>query len=125
MLVPDDEKLSNLLTIAYPRCQVAETLQGGYCERSGKVEFAGLVLCERHAGQLEAQDRMALLEGIVSCLGLCLGSIPCAKTGTSLWWCEHSGHRRPENSLTPAKISDGTQKRSAHRKLLCPTAAFC
>ena len=79
MLVPDDEKLSNLLTIAYLRCQVAETLQGGYCERSGKVEFAGLVLCERHAGQLEAQDRMALLEGIVSCLGLCLGSIPLRK----------------------------------------------
>ena len=79
MLVPDDEKLSNLLTIAYPRCQVAETLQGGYCERSGKVEFAGLVLCERHAGQLEAQDRMALLEGIVSCLGLCLSSIPLRK----------------------------------------------
>src|SRR5918995_2876934 len=79
MLVPDDEKLSNLLTIAYPRCQVAETLQGGYCERSGKVEFAGLVLCERHARVLEAQDRRALLEGIVSSLDLCLRSIPLRK----------------------------------------------
>ena len=79
MLVADDDKLNDLLTIAYPRCEVAQTLQGGYCERSGKVGFAGLVLCERHARLLEAQDRMALLEGIVSCLGLCLRSIPLRK----------------------------------------------
>ena len=79
MLVTDDEKLNDLLTIAYPRCEVAETLRGGYCERSGKIGFKGLVLCERHAGQLEAQDRMGLLEGIVSCLGLCLSSIPLRK----------------------------------------------
>jgi hypothetical protein len=79
MLVPHDDKLNNLLTIAYPRCEVGETLRGGYCERSGKVGFAGLVLCERHARLLEAQDRMALLEGIVSSLGLCLRSIPLRK----------------------------------------------
>src|ERR671912_1950151 len=79
MLVSDYEKLSNPLTIAYPRCEVAQTLQGGYCERSGKIGFKGLVLCERHARLLEAQDRMALLEGIVSCLGLCLSSIPLRK----------------------------------------------
>src|SRR3954447_4211193 len=76
MLVTDDSKLNNLLTIAYPRCEVGETLHGGYCERSGKIGFKGLVLCERHARQLEAQDRMALLEGIVLSLGLCLSSIP-------------------------------------------------
>jgi hypothetical protein len=81
MLMPDDGKLKALLPIVYhhPRCQVAETLQGGYCELSGKVGFAGLLLCERHARQLEAQDRMALLEGIVSCLELCLRSIPLRK----------------------------------------------
>jgi hypothetical protein len=79
MLVTDDDKLNNLLTIAYPRCEVAETLQGGYCELSGKIGFKGLVLCERHARQLEAQDRRALLEGIVSSLGLCLRSIPLRK----------------------------------------------
>src|ERR671911_1854996 len=79
MLVTDDEKLNDLLTIAYPRCEVAETLRGGYCERSGKIGFKGLVLCERHARLLEAQDRMALLEGIVSSLGLCLSSIPLRK----------------------------------------------
>ena len=79
MLVTDDNKLNNLLTIAYPRCEVGETLQGGYCERSGKIGFKGLVLCEQHARQLEAQDRMALLEGIVLSLGLCLSSIPLRK----------------------------------------------
>ena len=79
MLVTDDEKHNNLLTIAYPRCEVAETLRGGYCERSGKIGFKGLVLCEQHARLLEDQDRIALLEGIVSCLGLCLSSIPLRK----------------------------------------------
>jgi hypothetical protein len=73
MLVPHGDKRNNLLTIAYPRCDVAETLQGGgYCELSGKIGFKGLVLCERHAKVLEAQDRTDLLEGIVSSLGLCL-----------------------------------------------------
>ena len=79
MLVPDGDKLNNILTIAYPRCEVEKTLRGGYCELSGKIGFEGLVLCELHAGVLEAQDRRALLEGIVSSLGLCLGSIPLRK----------------------------------------------
>ena len=79
MLVSDDGKINDLLTIAYPRCEVGETLQGGYCELSGKIGFKGLVLCERHARLLEAQDRMALLEGIVLSLGLCLSSIPLRK----------------------------------------------
>jgi hypothetical protein len=79
MLVPDDGKLNGLLTIAYSRCEVGETLQGGYCELSGKIEFKGLLLCERHAGQLVARDRIDLLEGIVTSLGLCLRSIPLRK----------------------------------------------
>ena len=79
MLVSDDGKINDLLTIAYPRCEVGETLQGGYCELSGKIGFKGLVLCEQHARLLEAQDRMALLEGIVLSLGLCLSSIPLRK----------------------------------------------
>jgi hypothetical protein len=75
MLVPDDEKLNDLLTIAYPRCEVEKTLRGGDCDLSGKVRLAGLLLCERHAKQLEAQDRRALLEGIVLSLELCLRNI--------------------------------------------------
>src|ERR687898_934655 len=79
MLVSDDGRLNDLLTIAYPCCEMGETLQGGYCELSGKIGFKGLVLCERHARMLEAQDRRALLEGIISSLGLCLRSIPLRK----------------------------------------------
>ena len=75
MLVPHDDKLNDLLTIAYPRCEVEKTLRGGYCDLSGKVRLAGLLLCERHAKQLEAQDRRALLEGIVLSLELCLSNI--------------------------------------------------
>ena len=73
--MPDDEKVNDLLTIAYPRCEVEKTLRGGDCDLSGKVRLAGLLLCERHAKQLEAQDRRALLEGIVSSLELCLRNI--------------------------------------------------
>ena len=104
MLVPEGAKHNGLLTIAYPRCEVEKTLRGGVCELPGNVGFEGLVLCERHAGVLEAQDRRAILEGIVSSLDLCLRSIPCARTRISPCWCEHSTHRRPENLLTLAKI---------------------
>src|SRR5919112_4617181 len=79
MLVPDGDKLNGLLTIAYPRCEVEKTLRGGVCELPGKIGFKGLAICERHARVLEAQDRRALLEGIVSSLGLCLRSIPLRK----------------------------------------------
>ena len=79
MLVTDDDMLNDLLTIAYPRCEVGETLRGGYCELSGKIGFKGLVLCEQHSRLLEAQDRIGLLEGIVSSLDLCLRSIPLRK----------------------------------------------
>src|SRR5215212_7915821 len=75
MLVPDDNKVNDLLTIAYPRCEVDKTLRGGYCELPGRVRLVGLLLCERHARQLEAQDQRALLEGIVLSLELCLRNI--------------------------------------------------
>ena len=79
MLVPDDDKLRNQLTIAYPCCEVEKTLRGGYCVLFGTVTFAGLAVCERHARVLEAQDRRALLEGIVSSLDLCLSNITLRK----------------------------------------------
>ena len=80
MLVSEDDKVNDRPTIAYLHCEVSETLQGGgYCERSGQVGFKGLLLCERHARQLKAQDRTHLLEGIVSSLELCSRSIPLRK----------------------------------------------
>ncbi len=104
MLVTDDDKLNDLLTIAYPRCEVGGTLRGGYCELFAKVGFEGLVLCERHARLLEAQDRIGLLEGIVSSLELCSRSIPLRKTKALPSCCVHSEHRQPENSPTLSKL---------------------
>src|SRR3954466_10882651 len=79
LLMPHDDERNDLLTLAYPLCEIGETLQGGYCELAGKIGFKGLLVCERHARQLEAHDRTALLKGIVSCLGLCLRSITLRK----------------------------------------------
>ncbi len=71
-----DEKVTNQPVMAHPRCEVGETLEGGYCELAGEVAFDGLLLCGRHARQLEAQDRIDLLRGISSSIELCLSSIP-------------------------------------------------
>jgi hypothetical protein len=79
MLVSEDDKVNDRLAIAPLRCEVGETLQGGYCELYGKVGFKGLLLCERHARLLETQDRTDLLEGIVSSLEVCSRSIPLRK----------------------------------------------
>jgi hypothetical protein len=58
-----------------PLCEFDHTLKGGYCEEKGKVTLDGLLLCESHALQLEAQDKIDLLQGIISCLELCLRNI--------------------------------------------------
>jgi hypothetical protein len=58
-----------------PLCEFDHTLKGGCCEKRGEVRLDGLLLCERHARQLEAQERIDLLRGIVSCLELCLRNI--------------------------------------------------
>jgi hypothetical protein len=74
VLVPD-EQVTNRATTAHPSCEVSETLQGGHCELPADVHFEGLLLCERHARQSEAYDRMDLLRGIVSSLDLCLSNV--------------------------------------------------
>jgi hypothetical protein len=58
-----------------PRCEVDHTLGGGYCEEQREVRLEGLLLCDRHARLLQAQDRVDLLRGIVSCLELCLSNL--------------------------------------------------
>ena len=58
-----------------PHCEVEGTLKGGHCEESGEMILDGLLLCERHAHQLEAQDKIDLLRGIISCLELCLSNL--------------------------------------------------
>jgi hypothetical protein len=74
--MPDEKVTNQPAARGHPRCEVSETLEGGYCELAGEVEFEGLLLCGRHARQLEAQDQIDLLRGIASSIELCLSSIP-------------------------------------------------
>lgn len=60
---------------AQPRCEFDHTLKGECCEMRGEVRWDGLLLCESHARQLEAQECVDLLRGIVSCLELCLSNL--------------------------------------------------
>ena len=70
--MPNNEKIPEHLALVHSRCAVGETLEGGHCQLLGEAEFKGLLLCRSHARQFEAQDRIDLLEGIISCLDLCL-----------------------------------------------------
>ena len=70
--MPNHEKTPERLAIVHSSCALGETLEGGHCELLGEAEFKGLLLCRSHARQFEAQDRIDLLEGIISCLELCL-----------------------------------------------------
>ena len=66
-------------TRSQPHCEVEGTLKGGHCEERAEVRVGGLLLCEPHAHQLEAQDRIDLLRGIISCLDLCLSNLALRK----------------------------------------------
>ena len=76
--MPDDLAKSKLAIVNLP-CEIGETLKGGDCELAGEVEFGDVLLCRRHASQLEVQDRVGLLVGIVSSLDISLRSIPLRK----------------------------------------------
>jgi hypothetical protein len=58
-----------------PCCEFEATLKGEYCGQIGEVRLDGLLLCNQHARQLESQDRIDLLRGIISCVELCLRNI--------------------------------------------------
>ena len=58
-----------------PRCEFDHILKGECCEKSGEVRWDGLLLCESHASRLEAQERIDLSRGIISCLELCLSNL--------------------------------------------------
>ena len=58
-----------------PRCEFEHTLKGECCDKIGEVRWDGVLVCESHARQLQAQERIDLLRGIVSCLELCLRNI--------------------------------------------------
>lgn len=60
---------------AQPCCQFDRTLKGKPCGLPGEVSFGDLLLCERHARQLKAQERAILWRGIASSLEVCLRNV--------------------------------------------------
>jgi hypothetical protein len=58
-----------------PSCEFGHTLTGECCEKKGEARRDGLLLCKIHARQLQAQEHIDLLRGIVSCLELCLSNL--------------------------------------------------
>jgi hypothetical protein len=58
-----------------PRCEFDHTLKGEGCEKRGEVRWDGVLVCDSHARQLEAQERVDLLLGIISCLELSLSNL--------------------------------------------------
>lgn len=98
VLVPQEE-LTNRPAMGCDCCEVGRTLEGGYCERAGDVEFGSVLLCGRHARQFEVRDRVALLRGIASSLELSLRSIPLRRdtNRASLLRTERAGAARDLN----------------------------
>jgi hypothetical protein len=39
------------------RCEIVQTLKGGYCEKRGEERLDGLLLCERHARRLRLEEQ--------------------------------------------------------------------
>jgi hypothetical protein len=58
-----------------PRCEFDHTLKGEGCEKRGEVRWDGVLVCDSHACQLQVQERVDLLRGIISCAELCLSNL--------------------------------------------------
>ena len=48
-----------------PRCEVGDTLMGGYCEKPGTQRTIDGLLCEQHARQLGLEERIACWTAIL------------------------------------------------------------
>src|SRR5215212_4209127 len=48
-----------------PRCEVSDTLAGGYCEKPGTQRTIDGLLCEAHARQFRLDERIACWEAIL------------------------------------------------------------
>jgi hypothetical protein len=46
------------------RCEFERTLNGEYCTENAEVRLDGLLVCERHAGQLRLEERVAYWRAI-------------------------------------------------------------
>ena len=48
-----------------PRCEVGDTLTGGYCEKPGTQRTVDGLLCEQHARQFGLEERIACWEAML------------------------------------------------------------
>ena len=48
-----------------PRCEVSDTLTGGYCENPGMQRTIDGLLCEQHARQFGLEERIACWEALL------------------------------------------------------------
>ena len=48
-----------------PRCEVSDTLTGGYCEKPGMHRTIDGLLCEQHARRFGLEERIACWEAIL------------------------------------------------------------
>ena len=48
-----------------PRCEVSDTLTGGYCEKAGTQRTIDGLLCEQHARRFGLEERIACWEAIL------------------------------------------------------------
>ena len=48
-----------------PRCEVGDTLMGGYCEKLGTQRTIDGLLCEQHARQFGLEERIACWEAML------------------------------------------------------------
>jgi hypothetical protein len=47
-------------------CEFERTLKGEYCTQNGEVRLDGLMLCNRHAGILRLEERMAYWQAMLA-----------------------------------------------------------
>src|SRR5215203_6836061 len=48
-----------------PRCEVSDTLRGGYCEKPGTQRTLDGLLCEQHARHFGLEERIACWEAML------------------------------------------------------------
>jgi hypothetical protein len=56
---------SNHHTRGQPRCELSDTLMGGYCENLGTQSTKDGLLCEKHSRQLGLEEQVACWEAIL------------------------------------------------------------
>jgi PAS domain S-box-containing protein len=73
--VQEREVRQDRINEGVPLCEFGEILLGESCALPGSIWSEGKLLCENHARQSELQDRIDLLQGVITSLELCLNNV--------------------------------------------------